>query len=164
MYHMMLNTLLANYFSFPCVSSRIDPQLSSVSALPTPPDESAERRFWRNSQRVPFHELALLHSLSRLFRVLCQRFSSWGSRRNQSVLRPNLSKPFARLELVFSVLGHSGVMKRTVVWLTNEQVKVLTALSKKSLAPVSALVRRAVKEFLQDRRKSPAREGMRKPH
>ena len=41
-------------------------------------------------------------------------------------------------------------MKRTVVWLTDEQVKALTAMSKKSLAPVSALVRQAVKEFLQD--------------
>ena len=44
-------------------------------------------------------------------------------------------------------------MKRTVVWLTNKQVKALAAMSKKSLAPVSALVRQAVKEFLQDRRK-----------
>jgi hypothetical protein len=44
-------------------------------------------------------------------------------------------------------------MKRTVVWLTNDQVKALTAMSKKSLAPVSALVRQAVKDFLQDKRK-----------
>jgi metal-responsive CopG/Arc/MetJ family transcriptional regulator len=44
-------------------------------------------------------------------------------------------------------------MKRTVVWLTNSQVKALTAMSKKSLAPLSALVRQAVKEFLQDKRK-----------
>jgi metal-responsive CopG/Arc/MetJ family transcriptional regulator len=42
-------------------------------------------------------------------------------------------------------------MKRTVIWLTNEQVKKLAAMSKKSLAPVSALVRQAVKEFLQDK-------------
>jgi hypothetical protein len=44
-------------------------------------------------------------------------------------------------------------MKRTVVWLTDEQVKALMAISKKSLAPVSALVRQAVKKFLKDRRK-----------
>ncbi len=44
-------------------------------------------------------------------------------------------------------------MKRTVVWLTNTQVKALAAMSKKSLAPLSALVRQAVKEFLRDKRK-----------
>ena len=44
-------------------------------------------------------------------------------------------------------------MKRTVVWLTDSQVKALTAISKKSLAPLSALVRQAVKEFLQDKPK-----------
>jgi hypothetical protein len=44
-------------------------------------------------------------------------------------------------------------MKRTVIWLTDKQVKALTAMSKKSLAPVSALVRQAVREFLQGRRK-----------
>jgi hypothetical protein len=42
-------------------------------------------------------------------------------------------------------------MKRTVVWLTAQQVKALVALSKKSLAPVSALVRQAVSEFLRKR-------------
>lgn len=40
-------------------------------------------------------------------------------------------------------------MKRTVVWLTKQQVKALDGMSKKSLAPVSALVRRAVDEFLR---------------
>ena len=60
--------------------------------------------------------------------------------------------------------GHHGVMKRSVVWLTNEQVQALTAISKKSLAPLSALVRQAVKEFLQDKRKSPVRRGVRKTH
>jgi hypothetical protein len=44
-------------------------------------------------------------------------------------------------------------MKRTVVWLTDEQAKALTKLSKKSLAPVSALVRYAVTVFLRDRKK-----------
>ncbi len=38
-------------------------------------------------------------------------------------------------------------MKRTVVWLTNSQVKALAAMSKKSLAPLSALVRQAVKDL-----------------
>jgi hypothetical protein len=45
-------------------------------------------------------------------------------------------------------------MKRTVVWLTDPQAKQLAKLSTKSLAPVSAIVRRAVKEFLAKNRKS----------
>lgn len=40
-------------------------------------------------------------------------------------------------------------MKRTVVWLTKSQVNLLTRISKQSLAPVSALVRRAVEDFVQ---------------
>ena len=40
-------------------------------------------------------------------------------------------------------------MKRTVVWLTKQQVQALTKLSKKSMAPVSAIVRHAVTKFLQ---------------
>jgi metal-responsive CopG/Arc/MetJ family transcriptional regulator len=43
-------------------------------------------------------------------------------------------------------------MKRTVVWLTDQQVEELARMSKKSLAPVSALVRQAVKDFLQQKR------------
>ena len=58
--------------------------------------------------------------------------------------------------------GRPGVMKRTIVWLTNGQVKFLAAMSKKLLVPRSALVRQAVKEYLQDKRKSPARRGIRK--
>jgi hypothetical protein len=45
-------------------------------------------------------------------------------------------------------------MRRTVVWLTVVQTKALTQMSKKSLAPVSALVREAVNEFLLKRRKA----------
>jgi hypothetical protein len=44
-------------------------------------------------------------------------------------------------------------MKRTVVWLTDKQLKALGAISRKSLAPVSALVRKAVTEFLNNDRK-----------
>jgi hypothetical protein len=40
-------------------------------------------------------------------------------------------------------------MRRTVVWLTDAQTSTLTRMSKLSLAPVSALVRQAVKEFLR---------------
>jgi hypothetical protein len=47
-------------------------------------------------------------------------------------------------------------MKRTVIWLTDSQVKTLTGMSKKSLAPVSALARQAVREFLQGRKKKTA--------
>ncbi|HEY4815841.1 MAG TPA: ribbon-helix-helix domain-containing protein [Candidatus Acidoferrum sp.] len=44
-------------------------------------------------------------------------------------------------------------MKRTVVWLTERQLQALAGLSKKSLAPISALVRHAVDEFLRRRPK-----------
>jgi ribbon-helix-helix protein len=40
-------------------------------------------------------------------------------------------------------------MKRTVVWLTNEQTNALEQMSETTLAPISALVRQAVKEFLE---------------
>jgi hypothetical protein len=40
-------------------------------------------------------------------------------------------------------------MKRTVVWLTARQVIELMGISRKTLAPVSALVREAVTEFLK---------------
>ena len=49
--------------------------------------------------------------------------------------------------------GHYRNMKRTVVWLTDPQVKQLSRISEKSLAPVSALVRLAVEEFLVKNRK-----------
>ena len=42
-------------------------------------------------------------------------------------------------------------MKRTVVWLTTEQVRALSGMSKRLLAPVSALVRQAVKQFLHEK-------------
>jgi hypothetical protein len=45
-------------------------------------------------------------------------------------------------------------MKRTVVWLTEQQVRSLAHMSEKSLAPVSALIRQAVKEFLEKQKKS----------
>jgi hypothetical protein len=45
-------------------------------------------------------------------------------------------------------------MRRTVVWLTDPQAKQLARISEKSLAPVSALVRLAVEEFLAKSRKS----------
>ena len=44
-------------------------------------------------------------------------------------------------------------MRRTVVWLTNPQTKALARMSRKSLAPVSALVRQAVNQFLLKRGK-----------
>jgi len=39
-------------------------------------------------------------------------------------------------------------MKRTNIWLTDEQHKKLGELSGKTLAPMSALIRRAIDEFL----------------
>jgi metal-responsive CopG/Arc/MetJ family transcriptional regulator len=50
-------------------------------------------------------------------------------------------------------------MKRTVVWLTEQQARALGRISEKSFAPVSALVRQAVKEFLQRKRKSGPRKS-----
>ena len=43
-------------------------------------------------------------------------------------------------------------MKRTVIWLTDEQIRALGQISEQSLAPISALVRQAVKEFLDRKR------------
>ena len=45
------------------------------------------------------------------------------------------------------------VVRRTVVWLTDRQFKALTRISKQSLAPISALVRQTVNEFLEKGRK-----------
>jgi hypothetical protein len=52
-------------------------------------------------------------------------------------------------------------MKRTVIWLTERQRKELTILSKKSLAPVSALVRHAVDEFLRRKANRATRKARR---
>jgi hypothetical protein len=46
-------------------------------------------------------------------------------------------------------MNQPTAMKRTVVWLTKQQVQALTKLSKESMAPVSAIVRHAVTKFLQ---------------
>jgi len=54
-------------------------------------------------------------------------------------------------------VSHCSAMKRTVVWLTEQQIKDLGRMSKRSLAPISALVREAVKDFL--RRKRPGRKA-----
>ena len=51
-------------------------------------------------------------------------------------------------------MGHHELMRRKVVWLTDEQARVLGEMSEKSLAPVSALVRQAVKEFLARKKKT----------
>jgi hypothetical protein len=45
-------------------------------------------------------------------------------------------------------------MKRTVVWLTESQIKMLGSISRKSLAPVSALVRQAVSDYLKKNRRT----------
>lgn len=47
-------------------------------------------------------------------------------------------------------------MKRTVVWLTESQIKMLGSISRKSLAPVSALVRQAVSDYLKKSRRTNA--------
>jgi hypothetical protein len=47
-------------------------------------------------------------------------------------------------------------MKRTVVWLTESQIKMLGSISRKSLAPVSALVRQAVSDYLKKNRRTNA--------
>jgi predicted DNA-binding protein len=40
-------------------------------------------------------------------------------------------------------------MKRTNIWLEDEHLKRLKALSKKTAAPVSALIRKAIEEYLK---------------
>lgn len=48
---------------------------------------------------------------------------------------------------------HHSAMKRTVVWLTDKQTKTLTQLSGTTLAPVSAIIRQAVQEYIDRRKK-----------
>ena len=50
-------------------------------------------------------------------------------------------------------------MKRTVVWLTDQQIEELGRMSKRSLAPISALVRQAVKSFLHQKRNRRGRKA-----
>ena len=38
------------------------------------------------------------------------------------------------------------------MWLTDQQIEELVRMSKRSLAPISALVRQAVREFVQQKR------------
>ena len=52
-----------------------------------------------------------------------------------------------------TTIGHYRRMKRTVIWLTERQRRALTGLSRKSLAPMSALVRHAVDEFLRKQKR-----------
>jgi predicted DNA-binding protein len=42
-----------------------------------------------------------------------------------------------------------GSMKRTTIWLDDEQKRRLEGLSKKTAAPVSALIRKAIEEYLK---------------
>ena len=43
-------------------------------------------------------------------------------------------------------------MKRTNIWLEDEHLKKLKALSGKTGAPVSALIRKAIEEYLKKKR------------
>jgi len=43
-------------------------------------------------------------------------------------------------------------MKRTTIWLTDGQRKALKAISDRTAAPISALVRKAIEEFLKKNR------------
>lgn len=45
-------------------------------------------------------------------------------------------------------------MKRTNIWLKENHWKKLKALSEKSGAPVSALIRKAIEEYLKKKRKA----------
>ena len=45
------------------------------------------------------------------------------------------------------------------MWLTDQQTKELGRMSKRSLAPISALVREAVKDFLRRMRDRPGRKA-----
>jgi hypothetical protein len=50
-------------------------------------------------------------------------------------------------------------MKRTVIWLTQEQIQALMKISKTSNAPVSAIVRHAVRKFLGIKTKDRKQKG-----
>ncbi len=45
-------------------------------------------------------------------------------------------------------------MKRTNIWLKDSHAKKLKALSRKTDVPVSALIRRAIDEYLKKKRKA----------
>jgi Ribbon-helix-helix domain len=72
---------------------------------------------------------------------------------------PSVIRSMSRVVLVIPVrlsYGARGTsrdimdpMKRTVVWLTPEQLVRLSRISKKTGAPISSLVRKAVEEFLK---------------
>jgi post-segregation antitoxin (ccd killing protein) len=48
-------------------------------------------------------------------------------------------------------------LKKTNIWVSVTHWKELRALSRKTLIPVSALIRKAIAEFLERQRKSPRR-------
>ena len=48
---------------------------------------------------------------------------------------------------------HHMVMKRTALFLKEEQIKKLQKLSEKTGAPVAELIRRAIDRYLQERSK-----------
>lgn len=50
-------------------------------------------------------------------------------------------------------------MKRTVIWLTEQQTSALEQMSESSLAPISALVRQAVKEYLEKKPRKSKRKA-----
>jgi hypothetical protein len=59
------------------------------------------------------------------------------------------SRPIAR----YMPVWHYMVMKRTALFLKEEQIKKLQKLSDKTGAPVAELIRRAIDKYLQERAK-----------
>ena len=54
---------------------------------------------------------------------------------------------------IYMPIWHYMSMKRTALFLKEEQLKKLSALSEKTGAPVAELIRRAIDRYLQERSK-----------
>lgn len=50
---------------------------------------------------------------------------------------------------MYACLGHHGHMKRTAFFLREDQIQKLEALSEKTMAPVAAIIRKAIDEYLK---------------
>jgi Arc/MetJ family transcription regulator len=53
------------------------------------------------------------------------------------------------LDKCMAVVYYRHMMKRTTIWLTDAQTKQLKAMSERTAATSSALIRKAVTEFLK---------------
>lgn len=68
-------------------------------------------------------------------------------------LIPELTSQYLRSIAICMPIGYHMCMKRTALFLKEEQLKKLQTLSEKTGAPVAELIRRAVDRYLKERAK-----------